>query len=147
MIRERIKWLDPVTQAIMLILLGLIFIIITKKSFWGFVISGMGVIRGISASIKDPGLILENEYPGEFFIKPEEGPCDPVKIKPDTPLPIAVDGININGRIFKVRSGTNVKITKDGSIITYSPISRLLNEYIDIKKMSKTDRECWEQLL
>jgi hypothetical protein len=131
----------------MLILLGLIFIIITKKSFWGFVISGMGVIRGISASIKDPGLILENEYPGEFFIKPEEGPCDPVKIKPGTPLPIAVDGININGRIFKVRSGTNVKITKDGNIITYSPISRLLNEYIDLKKMSRADRECWEQLL
>jgi hypothetical protein len=147
MIRERIKWLDPVTQGMLIAILAMIVILIMKRASAGFILLSIGGIRGFYAVKKEPGLILENDYPKEFFIKPEEGPCDPVKIKPDTPLPIAVDGININGRIFKVRSGTNVKITKDGSIITYSPISRLLNEYIDIKKMSKTDRECWGQLL
>ncbi|GIV28693.1 MAG: hypothetical protein KatS3mg027_2507 [Bacteroidia bacterium] len=147
MIREKIKWLDPVTQGILIAILAMIVFLIMKKRFLGVVLLSTSALRLGWSIKKEPGLILENDYPGEFFIKPEEGPCDPVKIKPDTPLPIAVDGININGRIFKVRSGTNVKITKDGSIITYSPISRLLNEYIDIKKMSKTDRECWGQLL
>lgn len=93
----------------------------------------------------DSGLIIENDYPGEFFIKPEFSD-EPVKVTPSTPLPIEADGIKINGRIFKLITGTNIKITKDGKIKSYSPISARMIEHITPNKLSKKEQIQWKKL-
>jgi hypothetical protein len=145
MIREKIKWLDPLTQSVVLLILSLIFILLLKRFLTGFSIAAIGVIRGFYMIKNEAGLIIENEYPGEFWIKPESSDI-PQKITPQTSLPIEADGIKINDKVFKIRTGTNVKITKDGKIYTYSPISQLVNEYVSEKSFNKKEYEGWKKL-
>lgn len=145
MIRERIKWLDPLTQSMVLLLIAMIFILILKRFFVGFCIGAAGIVRGFYMLKNESGLIIENEYPGEFYVKPENSDV-PIRITPNTSLPIKADGIKINGKVFKLRTGTNVKITKDGDIVTYSPISRLVNEYVSEKDFSKQELVGWRLL-
>lgn len=145
MIRERIKWMDPVTQVIMLMMITiLIFLLSEKIKYTIFAIFAV-VLRIIILKKHDPGLIIENDYPGEFFIKPEYSD-EPMKATPSTPLPIEADGIKIKDKVFKLRTGTNVKITKDGKVKSYSPISALVNEYVTEKNFSKQEWDSWKKL-
>ncbi len=66
MIREKIKWLDPFTQLILLWLLVLVFILLSKKFYYTVGIIGITFIRALYMLKRKSGLILENEYPGEF---------------------------------------------------------------------------------
>ncbi|MCX7729018.1 MAG: hypothetical protein N2203_06075 [Bacteroidia bacterium] len=145
MIREKIKWADPLTQAMMLLILGLILFFIFKKMTAAFSMFALSAIRGFYMLKHEKGLIIENDYPGIFYVKPENSD-EPIKVTPHTSLPIPADGIKIKDKVFKLRTGTNVKITKEGQVITYSPISALVNGYVQLKDFNKQERESWKKL-
>jgi hypothetical protein len=150
MIRTKIKWLDPLTQDALLAILAIAFFIYGFKtgsknivifSIILFCISGSYLIYIIT---KGKGLILENAYGGPVKIKPEEG-CMPDDLQQ---LPARADGINTGihpGKVYKLRSGTNVYIDSSGEVRCYSLISAWVNPGWITKDKVGND-ECWHAL-
>ncbi|MCX7928982.1 MAG: hypothetical protein N2558_04885 [Patescibacteria group bacterium] len=148
-IRKKIKWADPVTlcEIPFIVSIGFLFISIKYfvtfdfKRFFIFVLLFL-ILSFISylllKHIDDndeqyPGLLMENDFDGLIKIKTESDGIKCITKKDNLPIP--VDGINTfikNGKVYKVRSGTNVKINKDGTISEYSVLSGLLNKWVNI---------------
>ena len=151
MIRKEIKWLDPITGSFIVGLsAGIPFLLAFKTGnryyFWiAFILLIIAYILFEKAK-HTPALILENEFDGEVKYKPEEG-CEPKKL---TRVPAAADGVNtgINpGKVFKLRSGTNVYIDKKGNVKAYSPISAWVNPgWVGKNYFNQEELKCWEKL-
>ncbi len=150
--RTKLKALDPLTVSAITLAFSFIFGIITIKSGNKYfaIVTLLIVVLFVYLfykSTKEPGLILENDFDGKVRYKPEEG-CDPEGLE-DKNLPIAVDGINTGikpGKVFKVRSGTNVYIDKSGNVRNYSPISAWVNKWVSRSDFTTDELKCWEML-
>ncbi|NSW45104.1 MAG: hypothetical protein HPY79_04750 [Bacteroidales bacterium] len=151
MIRKQIKWLDPITVASITLALSIIpgFIAIktgNKYYFWLVFILVIIAYIFFNKAKHTPGLILEKQFDGEVKYKPEEG-CEPKKL---TSIPTGADGINTGkypGKVYKLRSGTNVYIDKTGEVKAYSPISAWVNPgWVSKKYFDQEELKCWEKL-
>jgi hypothetical protein len=151
MIHKKIKWLDSVTVSSITFALSIIpeFIAIkTGNRYYFWLVFILVIIAYIffEKAKHTPALILENEFDGEVKYKPEEG-CEPKKL---TRVPAAADGVNtgINpGKVFKLRSGTNVYIDKKGNVKAYSPISAWVNPgWVGKNYFNQEELKCWEKL-
>ncbi|MEW6772927.1 MAG: hypothetical protein AB1304_02890 [Bacteroidota bacterium] len=158
-LRLKIKWLDPITLTTLpfLVLIPSILvssmIIYIQKRYFIFLILiliililfliWIKLIKHIDDNDdKYPGMLLENNYDGNVKIRSENGTI--ICVKKTDKYPIPVDGINtfIKGdMIYKVRSGTNVKINKDGTISEYSLISCLINSWTNINALPNDWKE------
>ncbi|GIV28119.1 MAG: hypothetical protein KatS3mg027_1933 [Bacteroidia bacterium] len=144
MIREKIKWADPLTITVVFVLIGLLMIVLFKKIKLGvlfFLISGIyGSFEFIFK--KNYVLLLENKYPGKAIFKSEDS-CDALPIKN---LPQKIDGIKTDAMpkniAIKVHEGLNVYIDKDGWVKPYSPIGWFFIKKVKYKSLDN----CWDKL-
>lgn len=152
--RTKVKWLDPLTQsAIVLVVgstisvaLGVIAIKTGNKNYALLTVLLVIIFAFVlDRATKSPGLIKKNEFDGEVHYKPEKGrnpkeQCDAVKLK-NSNLPVAADGVNtcINPeKVFKLRNGTNVYIDKKGNVCSYSPVSARVNKWVSLMTLQPT---------
>jgi hypothetical protein len=147
MIRTKIKWLDPVTQNAIISAASMVCLIIATKQqnkHWYFITLLLILVVVIYAYFivkHNEGLLLENHFSGPVKIKPEEG-CNAEELKE---LPARADGINTGihpGKVYKLRSGTNVYIDSSGEVRCYSLISAWVNPGWITKDKVGND-ECW----
>jgi hypothetical protein len=150
MIRTKIKWLDPVTQDALLFcfvpVLGITYLKTQNKAYLFFTILLMiiAVVYAMYIVKSGDGLLLENSFTGKVKIKPEEG-CMPDELQQ---LPARADGINTGihpGKVYKLRSGTNVYIDSSGEVRCYSLFSTWVNPGWITKDKVGND-ECWHAL-
>lgn len=145
-LREKIKWADPLTVLLLLL-------IAVPVLYWSndrekpiinmllITVLFFALIKGIQV-IKSPGLLIENRSGDDVKVKPEEG-CEPVR---PSVFPVEVDGISTpyyKGQVFKVRSGTNVYVTEEGKVKSYSIISGLFNKAVNRNYFSPDEIKCW----
>lgn len=67
-----------------------------------------------------------NESEQPITAKPDKSDL-PVVINPSQSM-VEVDGVKVNGKVFKISDGTHVVIDKDGNIRTKSLIGKFLNK-------------------
>ncbi|NSW46445.1 MAG: hypothetical protein HPY79_11585 [Bacteroidales bacterium] len=152
--REKVKFLDPLTQSAIVLAFavplsgyfGILSIKTGNKNYWlvGIILMIIGFYFFLKAT-KSPGLILENKFDGKVRYKPEEG-CEPLELKK---LPAQADGVNTGiypGKVFKLRSGTNVYIDKKGEVRSYSPVSAWVNKWVTKNDFTPQELQCWEKL-
>lgn len=156
MLRTNIKFLDPLTQASIVggiggisLLIFIFFAIKTgNKNYWLLLIVLSIIIAYIGyKATKKPGLVLENDFDGNVRYLPENG-CEPEKLE-NSNLPITADGVNTGkypGKVFKLRSGTNVYIDKTGEVRSYSPVSAWVNKWVTRDDFTPKELKCWEKL-
>lgn len=140
MIRENLKYIDPLTLTATIALAGAYYSIKGNLKL-GFGLLIIFVILILLIKKFSHGLLIENEYNGNAYIKPEAG-CN--ELEPLKQTPVKVDGILTDAqphKVFKVASGTNVFINKNGIVKTYSPISSLANKYLKTKP-----DDCWNKI-
>lgn len=79
-----------------------------------------------SKSGKYPGKVFNESKEGAHCILSEDG--HPMILSPQVMM--EADGVKTSkypDKVYKLRNGTNVRITKDGNVRAYSPVSEFVN--------------------
>lgn len=77
--------------------------------------------------------------------KPEDGSCEPVEVKPGESL-YGIDGIKVNGRVFKACDTTTIVVRKSGDVVTQSLIGKFINWKKKAGWLDKCPDDCWKPL-
>ncbi|MCQ2272555.1 MAG: hypothetical protein MJZ72_07200 [Bacteroidales bacterium] len=70
---------------------------------------------------------VTNNMDEPILAKPETGNT-PVQIAPHAEM-YGVDGIKVNGKVFKLCSGTHVEVKGNGEIVTKASSAKIINKY------------------
>lgn len=78
--------------------------------------------------------------------KLEDSSCEPVEVKPGESL-YGIDGVKVNGRVYKACNSTKIIVKEDGDIVTLSLIGKFINWKKNAGWLDKCpEDDCWRQL-
>lgn len=78
--------------------------------------------------------------------KPEDSSCDPIDVKPGETV-YGIDGIKVNGHVFKACDTTKIVVKKDGNVEVRSAIGKFLNKRHGGGWLDKCpEDDCWKPL-
>jgi hypothetical protein len=120
---------DRYSQAIILIVLGLIVAIVVQHKYGrntGTIIGIAGFIYLAILATKE-ACIIENEYQGKAYYKCEND-CQLMELAP-LQLVCGIDGIKTNSNVYKTSNGSDVVIDKAGNIKAAGFGSALINSF------------------
>ena len=141
------------TLTLLLLLFCIVIYFRTQNKLFGFSLSFFAILTAILYSMAafSSADIVNNEFEGDLYIKPEEG-SEPKLINPKENK-YGLDGIASpykKGYIYKVSNGIYVEVTRDGNIVPTSGISKILNSigggWKTTSDFKKSDLLSWQPL-
>ncbi len=70
---------------------------------------------------------VTNKSGKPIYVKPEDG-SEPLVVKPRTEQ-YDIDGVKVNGKVYKATDGTHIVVNADGTVTTKSLTGKFLNKF------------------